>query len=81
MCVLCWTADATREALKAMFSCLRMATACFHVTKHGHVLLIFFRQTLVVHVPILRPQNPQGSASPHILGSATLSPLCQCTAT
>ena len=32
---------------RGMFSCLRMATACFNGTTHGHVL----RTTLVVHVP------------------------------
>ena len=39
------------------------------------------RTTLVVHVPVVRPQKPQGSASPCILGSVTTSPFCKCTAT
>ena len=65
---------------RGMFSCLRMATACFTGTTHGHVLLIFFR-TLVVDVPVVRPRKPQGSASPCILGSVTTSPFFKCTAT
>ena len=63
-----------------MFSCLRMAPACFNVTRHGYVLLIFLRITLVVHVPVQRPPKPQGSASPHILGSITTSLFYKCTA-
>ena len=39
------------------FSCLRMATASFNVTTHGHMLLIFLRTILVVHVPVIRPQK------------------------
>ena len=66
---------------RGMFSCLRMATACFNVTTHGDVPLIFLRTILVVHVPVLRPQKLQGSASPRILGSVTTSPFFKCTAT
>ena len=60
---------------RGMFSCLRMATIGFNVTTHGHVLLIFLRIILVMHVPVLRPQKPQGSASPRIPGSVTTSPF------
>ena len=60
---------------RGMFPCLHMTTADFSATTNGHVLLIFFRTILVVHVPILQPQNPQGSASPRIMGSTTTSPL------
>ena len=66
---------------RGIFSCLRMASGGFSGTTNGHVLLIFFRTILVVHVPLLRPQNAQGSASPRILGSTITSPLCKCTAT
>ena len=66
---------------RGMFSCLRMAIASFNGTTHGHVLLIFLRTILVVHVPVVRPQKPQGSASPSILGSVTTSPSGKCTAT
>ena len=66
---------------RGMFSCLCMATAGFGVTTHGHVLLIFLCRILVGHVPILRPQKLQGSASPRILGSVTTSPFYKCTAT
>ena len=66
---------------RGMFCYLRMATACFSVTTSGHMLLVFFHTIPVVHVPVLGPQNPQGSASPCILGSTTTSPLCKCTAT
>ena len=34
-----------------MFACLRMAIAGFNGTTHRHVLLIFLRTILVVHVP------------------------------
>ena len=64
-----------------MFSCLHMATACLNGTTQGHVILIFLRTILVVHVHVLRPQKPQGSTSPHILGSITTSPFYKCTAT
>ena len=66
---------------QGMFSCLRMAIASFHGTTNGHVLLMFLRTILVVHVPVVRPQKPQGSASPRILGSVITSPFCKCTAT
>ena len=33
-----------------------MATASFIVTTYGHVLLIFLRTILVVHVPVPQPQ-------------------------
>ena len=64
-----------------MVSSLCMATAGFSVTTNGHVVLIFFRTILVVHMPVLRPQNPQGFASPRILGLTPTSPLYKCTAT
>ena len=60
-----------------MFSCLCMATASFNGTTQGHVLLIFLRTILVVHVPVVCPHKPQGSASPRILGSVTTSPFCR----
>ena len=66
---------------QGMFSCLRMATAFFNVTTHGHVLLIFLRIILVVHVLVLQPQKPQGSASPGILKFVATSPFCKCGAT
>ena len=66
---------------RGMFSCLRMATACFNGTTHGHVLLIFLGTILAVHVPVVRPQKLQGSASPRILGSVTTSPFCNRIAT
>ena len=66
---------------RGMFSFLRVAIASFNGTTHGHVLLIFLPTILVVHVPVVRPQKPQGSASPCILGSVTTSPFCKCTAT
>ena len=66
---------------RGMFSSLCMATASFNGTRHGPVLLIFLRTILVVHVPVVRPQKPQGSASQHILGSVTTSPFCGYTAT
>ena len=66
---------------RGMFSCWRLATASFNGITHGHVLLIFLRTMLVVHLPILRPQKPQGSASPRILGFVTTSPFCNCAAT
>ena len=59
---------------RGMFSCLCMATACFKGTTHRHVLPIFLRTILVVHVPAVGPHKPQGSASPHILGSVTTFP-------
>ena len=66
---------------RGMFSCLRMATMCFNGNTQRHVLLIFKRTILVVYVPVLRPQKPQGSASPRILGSVTTSPFYKCTPT
>ena len=42
---------------RGMLSCLCMATACFNGTTHGHVLLVFLRTILVVHVPVLRPRE------------------------
>ena len=53
----------------------------FSVTTNGHMLPIFFRTILIVHMPVLRPQNLQGFAPPRILGSTSTSPLCKCTAT
>ena len=66
---------------RGTFSWLCIAIACFNGTKRGHVLLIFLHTMLVVHVPSVEPQKPQGSASPWILGSGTTSPLCKCTVT
>ena len=66
---------------QGMLSFLRIATANFNGTTHGDVLLIFLRTILVVHAPVVRPQNPQGSASPRILGSVTTSAFCKCTTT
>ena len=66
---------------RGMFSFLRVAIAGFNGPTHGHVLLIFLPTILVVHVPVVRPQKPQGSASPCILGLVTTSPFCKCTAT
>ena len=39
---------------RGMFSCLRMATASFNVTTHGHVLLKFLQTILVIHVCVVR---------------------------
>ena len=66
---------------RGKFSFLRVAIASFNGPTHGHVLLIFLPTILVVHVPVVRPQKPQGSASPCILGLVTTSPFCKCTAT
>ena len=66
---------------RGMFSFLHVAIASFNGPTHGHVLLIFLPTILVVHVPVVRTQKPQGSASPCILGLVTTSPFCKCTAT
>ena len=66
---------------QGMFSFLRVATASFNETTHRHELLILLRIVLVVKVPVVRPQKPQGSGSPRILGSVTTSSFCKCTAT
>ena len=54
---------------RGMFSRLRMATACFNGTTHGHVLLIFLCTILVVHLPVVQEQKPQCSAFPHSVGT------------
>ena len=66
---------------RGMFCCLRTAIASCNGSTHGHVLLIFLGTILVVHVLVVRPQKPQGSASPRMLGSVTTSPFYKCTAT
>ena len=45
---------------RGMFSCPRMATACFNGTTHGHVVMIFLRTIFVAHMRVERPQKPQG---------------------
>ena len=65
--------------LRGMFSCLRMGTSSCNGTTHGHVLLIFLRTILVVHMPVVRHRNYK--VQPHVLGSVTTSAFCKGTAT
>ena len=66
---------------RGMFSCLRIATACFNGTTHGCATDFLRHNVLVVHVLVVRAHKLQGSASPCVLGSVTTSPFCKCTAT